>query len=503
MENRKRGKRRHARPARGFKAVVSWLKAPRSKPALKLVAIDLAKMVGLSLFVVLVHWYLNTHPSGGALRDFQFSLLRAGLMKGALDTPGSQAGGIDMPVVFDVSRLHPNKALPTDRVVLDQIIEELDGSESRGYADRENGPKGVGVDIEFAENMETNTLDRPEDYEYLSRWKGKLHGNVRVGVYRRALKRSQFWLGLPDFRDMAVGISLPKGDPNHAFLYSRTCFKKRRQQGADLLQTDHNRPLEDDVPVKCEAERDTTVERDNELIQLPTAMYIMLHGAVGLTKLKNQSLKSPDSQLLELGEYFIDYSYLKQIQSEIVVPSSLADIPALVRNLRNRGGLKNRVVLIGDLEDVSDQFCQTPSQRPLAGVLIHACSIATLNRVLLPELEGWRSTLLELAIIVFLLCSIVGVRLWYYYSPVAHQWDYQYIEILLFGTMAMAIYIAFKLRIRDVGWVWPKFLWVSAALFIHPFLTEPFYRTCVALPKMLQAFCGVFARRDSGGNHDR
>jgi hypothetical protein len=334
--------------------------------------------------------------------------------------------------------------------------------------------------------MATNTLDRPEDYEYLSRWKGKLHGNVRVGVYRRALKRSQFWLGQPDFREMAVGIALPKGDPNHAFLYSRTCFKKS-----------------DDVPVKCEAGKDATVERDNELIQLPTAMYMILHGTVGLTKLKNQSLKSSDSQLLEMGEYFIDYSYLKQIQSEIVVPSSLADVPALVRNLKNHGKLKNRIVLIGDLEDVSDQFCHTPNQRPLAGALIHACSIATLNRVLLPEIEGWRSTVLELAIIIFLLGSIVGVRLWWYYSPVAHQWDYQYIEILLFGTMAMAIYVAFKLRIRDVGWVWPKFLWVSAALFIHPFLTEPFYRTCAALPKMLQAFCGVFARRESGGNHDR
>jgi hypothetical protein len=464
--------------------MIAWLKAPRSKPALKLVAKDLAKAVGLSRFVFLVRWHFETNPSGKSLRDFQFALLRAGLSVGALDEPQSQVGSTDLPVVFDISRLHPNKALPTDHHALDTIIKELDGETD---AEREAGPKAIGVDLEFAEYF-----DKPEDYAYLASWK-KLHAKVKVGVYRRSLKRSQFWLGLPDFSEMAVGIALPKDDPNHAFLYSCTCFKKKSENLFD----------DQDLPVKCEVGKDPTIERDKDLIQLPTAMWEILHDAVNISKLKNQSTKSPDSRLLELGEYFIDYSYLKQIQNEIIAPTSISDIHAVVDNLKNLGKLKNRIVLIGDLEDVNDRFCQIPSERPIAGALIHACSIATLNRALLPEIDNKWSHVFEAIFLVCLLFSIAGLRLLYFYSPRAHQWDYQYIEILVFGTMAVVIYVVFKVRIRDVGYVWPDFLWVSAALFIHPFLTEPFYRTCVAVPNMLRVFAATFARPDSGGNHDR
>lgn len=460
MTQQKRGRRR--RP-------VSTKSAPW------LVVQDLAKALALTLFVFAFHGYLEKHSSGKSLRDFQFALLQEGLLPGALDDPSYQARSPFLPIVFDISKLHPNKNEPTDRNLLDAIIQEVD----------QKGAKAIGIDLEFAENLNTNALDRPEDYAFLARWNQKRSGHrskVRVGVYRRALKRSEVWLGLPEFREMAAGIALPKDDPNHAFLYSRTCFNKQTQ-----------------LPDHCQA---GNVEGDHDLVQLPTALWEIAHDTAALPSLKQRATQYGEGPLLELGGYVIDYSYLNQIRSEIQVPGSPSDVPVLIEGLANAGRIRNRIVLIADLEDVQDQFCYTPHHKPLPGALIHACSIATLNRGMYREIQGTLSLDFEVGIVVFLILAIVAVRLVHTYYRPLHQWDYQYIEILAFTAMALLIYGAFKWRIRDVERVWPDFLWVSAALFIHPFLTEPFYRTCAALPKMVLAFARSFARRESGGNHE-
>ena len=69
--------------------------------------------------------------------------------------------------------------------------------------------------------------------------------------------------------------------------------------------------------------------------------------------------------------------------------------------------------LVGDLEDTSDQACPTPSMKPVSGVLIHACALATLNRgtiFRIAESMSWRSML---ASGVLLLTVVVGVRMLY------------------------------------------------------------------------------------------
>jgi hypothetical protein len=143
------------------------------------------------------------------------------------------------------------------------------------------------------------------------------------------------------------------------------------------------------------------------------------------------------------------------------------------------------VVLVGDLEDTADQFCQTPGGKPLPGVLIHACSLATLNRGMLFEVTGtpgWTSTLGGMFVLV---AAIIGLRVFRTRARLLQEWPFQYIEILAFGAMAILVFLVFTWQVRVAGVVWPHLLWLSGALFIHPFFSEPFYRAVVATPKVL------------------
>jgi hypothetical protein len=177
-----------------------------------------------------------------------------------------------------------------------------------------------------------------------------------------------------------------------------------------------------------------------------------------------------------------------EIRKEIITPDNSTAIRAFGSKIQNR------VILLGDLEDASDQFCAIPQQRPLSGALIHACSVATLNRRMLlrevNEMVGWK---LRLTIAIFVLSGVLGIRLVHAYSKLVHEWDYHYLEILTFGIMSIVVYLIFAWEMRNLILYWPDFLWISAALFICPFIAEPFYRACAAVPKVLHEFVLTFA----------
>jgi hypothetical protein len=225
---------------------------------------------------------------------------------------------------------------------------------------------------------------------------------------------------------------------------------------------------------------------------MPVAMWLLSERkgkdqADAIRELERRSTKYSPDTWLQLPEYRINYSYLREIRKEIITPENASSIRAFTSKIRNR------VILLGDLEDASDQFCHIPQQKPLSGALIHACSVATLNRGMLMrevnETIGWK---LRIAIAIFVLSSIMSIRLIHTYSKLLREWDYHYLEILLFGMMSILIYLVFTWETRKLRVYWPDFLWISLALFICPFITEPFYRTCAAVPKVLHEFVLTF-----------
>ncbi|HXR16402.1 MAG TPA: CHASE2 domain-containing protein [Terriglobales bacterium] len=425
--------------------------------AISVLIADLIKAIVVVTFLLTAHAYLDHRPSGTYLRQFQFAFLEEDLKHGPFDDADFEAGGERLPLVVDISKLHADKTRPTDRAQLDLVIDEL----------QRTNAKAIGIDLDFSESDSDGII--AEDYQYLAKWRP--YGNVRVGVYRGAMKRRDSWLGRPEFADLAAGIALPKEDPEHGFLYTRQLYDCSLKNVQSTCQED--------------------------LIGMPVAMW-MISERTGtspqnaLRELEARSTKRTLEAGLDAADFRIDYSYLKEIRKEIITLENASSIQAF------RSRIQNRVVLLGDLEDSGDQLCQLPHQKPLSGLLIHACSVATLNRApnrgMLRELDqrvGWK---LRLVIALFVLGGIVGTRLVHAYSPHLSQWDFHYLEILTFAAMSAIIYFVFSWELRKLAVYWPDFFWISLALFLYPFLAEPFYRLCIAVSGLMDEFVLTFVQ---------
>ena len=442
------------------------------------VAGDLIKAAALSALVLAAHGFLERQASGRYLDQFQLAFVQENLKNRPLDEADFEVGGRSLPLIVDISALHPDKKQPTDRKVLDLLIDEL----------RRRGARAIGIDLKF-DDLEG------ADFQYLEKWTG--HKNVRVGIFDRAVEKREAWLGRPEFSDLAAGVALPKDNPQHAFVYSRRWFLKTQLAEPDVA--DPRDCADSGPPANCK----------EDLIQLPVAMWLiserqrlsseeLAQGDELEARLKNSlralqrrsSARAVVNAPLEVGEYSIDYSYLKEAQRDKInllpVRAGESRENAIAQQLgADNSRVADRVVLVGDLEDTADQFCQTPGGKPLPGVLIHACSLATLNRGMLFEITGtpgWTSTLGGMFVLV---AAIIGLRVFHTRSRLLREWPFQHIEILAFGAMAILVFLVFTWQVRVAGVVWPHLLWLSGALFVHPFFSEPFYRAVVATPKVL------------------
>ncbi len=135
---------------------------------------------------------------------------------------------------------------------------------------------------------------------------------------------------------------------------------------------------------------------------------------------------------------------------------------------------------------------------PVAGIYIHACSLATLNRGVLFKIAETPSRTAIAVGVCLLVAGIVGLRVLYARSPLLHAWPFQQLEILAFGTCAVLLFLGFSWWVRWPGVVWPSYLWVCAALFIHPFVSEPVCRALAAAPGVLRATGASLAARARG-----
>jgi hypothetical protein len=162
------------------------------------------------------------------------------------------------------------------------------------------------------------------------------------------------------------------------------------------------------------------------------------------------------------------------------------------------GRIADRVVLVGDLEDTSDHSCPTPSMKPVSGVLIHACSLATLNRGMVFQVTdalGW-TTVIGGAFV--LAAAIVGLRLLYARSKPLQEWPYQYLEIPFFGTLALVLFVVFDWRVRNRGVVWPHTMWLCGALLAHPFVSEPLCRAVASTGALVRTAARTLTGRRRG-----
>jgi CHASE2 domain-containing sensor protein len=414
-------------------------------------AVDLVRGVAVAALMWSAYSAVAARPSGKYLRQFQLAFIQEHVSQGSLSEADFEVGGRHLPLIVDVSALHPDKSVRTDRKMLDGVVSELLRHRARA----------IGIDLSF-DNLAA------ADFQYLHRWLN--HKNVRVGIYKRAVEERAAWLGRPEFAELAAGIALPRDNPQHAISFSRRWFLRSATNG--------------DSAVDCSGIDDGARCRE-DLIQLPVALWLLSegHASVGdvrgrgdersvqldklLTVQSGRFSERTTSGAFEFGTYVIDYSYLKDLRSETIKLTAGPESDLAAQLGTNRARIADRIVLIGDLEDTSDHLCLT-GMDPLPGALVHASSLVTLNRGVLFESTQPLSPAVAWGAALLLIATIVALRQAHARSKRLRPLPYDHLELLVFVALALVVVAACRWLATTTGLIVPYFLWISAGLIVYP-----------------------------------
>jgi len=378
-----------------------------------------------------------------------------------------------LPIIVNISPNRPPNS-PTNRALLDTLIRKLDAMQVRA----------IGVDVDFSP-LDNGKPVTPDDWNYFHNWLELANHSglkLRLGVYRRATDPSQHWLGLQEFAPLAAGIATPSDDSEHNFFF----ITSRQNKG----------------------------DGTGRLFPMSVALYEDT-GGEGKAISKRIVREDENKGRLRTGRYRIDYSdsMLQALAGQTVDygrPEDL-EIAEATRRIEFRG----KVVLIGDSTGFEDQFCRPFASAPTAGVIAHAASLVTLRQGGLQEIDDEGTVLLDLATLVVGCGLLLTFHFWRgrstaYQSPnhvsIAETSGREETTISDFEEpgdpitiqqtgaasgnaneqldMLETIYcIVVAFLIGAVGLLvvmtnhifWPDFLWVSASLFVHPFVSETLF----------------------------
>ena len=400
----------------------------RRKRWLILWGFDALRALAVAAVLLVAHWYVEQRPLGAYLNNFEYALLQQALISEFAAARPLHSKDPQIPVVIDISSIRLDKSQPTDRDKLDGLIGQLE----------EMNAAAIGVDIDFSPDDQGRFVT-PKDPQLFIKWVPL--GNVRVGVFRREGDEPGRWLGRPEFRPLAAGMMLPEADSNYAYHYSS--------------RTDFRSPADD-------------------LLEMPAALFAVLHPGPGPGSVQDRHLiRTVVDGKIRLGEYPIDYSVLDQIQR----------IP-----YHDRGDLKQwedtiarHSVLIGDLRDTADSRCTAHRREPIPGVLIHACSLATLSRGLLWHIDGATSLLCDLGLLFVIVAATGFVRHIQVSVRRLSSINAHAMEILTCGCASLAVLAVSLVFVQITHFFWPDFLWIFAGYFLHPYLREVFGVTLIGI----------------------
>jgi CHASE2 domain-containing sensor protein len=388
-------------------------------------------VVTLLIFAVSqgVHYVLEDRPFGDAFRNLEYSIIQRVLLSEFAATTSVVSNDNRLPVVIDISPAGRSDALPTDRPMLGRLVDRL----------IDMGADAVGVDIDFSPDDSGRFMD-PHDPTLLALWNDRKI--VRVGVFRRIGDSSRYWLGHPAFKNLAAGIMLPLNDPMYAYQYS----------SPDLATAHYRAPQVGswgDDP-------------DEQLLQMPTALYAVMNPRDRLQFVKDPRLKTEEVESrLTLAKYPIDYSYLLRIKT--IPYEKDGDLRLYERDIRGRA------VIIGDAHDLDDARTIPTEKVPVPGVLIHAAALATIRLRVLRYITGWESRGFEL--VLFL--SAWAVMAFTHGRNPAHRpsrrWNPHSMEIMSSAAAAVVVLLVSTTFLWLTRFYWPDFLWIAAGFFLHPY----------------------------------
>ena len=275
-------------------------------------------------------------------------------------------------IVVDISHLPGgtpdanNKELVTSRAALRKLLTVL----------AELQPRAVAIDIDFSPNPQGwRTAQDPAFFDFCLSLSARMP--VVLGVYRSQAEPAQAWLGAPAYAPLAASMLL---DPDN-LLY---------------------------VPVWLQAPG-----VGQRLPSLAAALAWARYGprtswldnyAPWVFRLNERHIDSTDPAGLQIAEVLVNYSGVRQMISETIRITSAEQL------YRHGAQIKNRLVLLGAVDQATDKFAVPGLKIPRAGVFVHAGAAFTLASEPVYALGHSSAVALDLLVSLFVLLVVVRAR---------------------------------------------------------------------------------------------
>jgi|SRR5215213_1710576 len=338
----------------------------------------------------------------------------------------------EMPlIVIDIGKLEGGTdEQPTPRDKLKEII---------GAVAKQN-PRAIALAIDFSPKKNGGWQDRndPEFFDYCLSLREDTGTPIFLGVGRSIKDPPDAWLGVKNYKSLAVGLDFQHPNTNKVFLWTRPANTPEHLPSLSLALAKTYR----------------------ESLPAPPALFAPM-----LAKIEDYD---PKTEKLNEGKQvyakaLVNYSMLGVIETQSVATRSAGSIEEFKERFRNK------LVLIGRITEARDRIRVVGRNPDVPGVLLHASAVYTLVESPLFELTHGARILIDLLLPLSILIFIAAIR---YRNRGNADYDWHRKEWRAFIITIALVFVSGIMLVRWLGIIWFDFLIVIIALLLHPLLEK-------------------------------
>jgi CHASE2 domain-containing sensor protein len=332
-------------------------------------------------------------------------------------------------VVVDISQIPGGSAgQVTSRDQLTKLI----------YAIAKEQPKAIAVDGDFSPTP-TGWVDPdndPDFFDFCLKMRRDNHVPVFLGVHRTLASSPSTWLGLDEYKELAVVLLAPDDTTRLPVWIRQTNGQWKLPALSTALAEVYRGGALPQPPGWLQSVTETIGEPPSDAIR-------------------------NDSGVIAVTTAIVNYSKLELIQLTTlpsISPQSVAEAGTLFRN---------RVVIIGKGKDATDRYNVPGRDATVAGVFLHACAAYTFIKEPLYELNTRFRLGADLFFSVAIILAVGWFRLWGGDKLPWHQRQSKYTWIA-----ATIVFAAGVIFVRFLALLWLDFVPLILALLLHPYVEK-------------------------------
>jgi len=355
--------------------------------------------------VLLLLSQLIEHTAAGLLLERQAYVQ---LLRGMSNFTGDH-----LPVVvFDIHRLKGGKDGPTDRVALEHLIDAISDAQ----------PLAVALDIDFSPDARGwKTPHDPAFFQFCLDTMDQRQRPIILGVYRTRYEAPKPWLGIPQFQSLAAAGLARRDDPIRAVRWIVTSDSSIRlpTMGQALAAAYHGEPPNPDRVMK----------------------YLL-----------EETQTRPD--------VLVNYSKLDQMRVDTINWTPGSPVKSEAKRL------ENKLVILGDAEEATDNFVIPGQSLPVPGVFVMASTAYTFAFEPLYEFSRLSRVMIDL-----LISALVLGGLYYICRSQPRHAAKTHATLFLFAVI-LIVFGGGTFLARHLSVMWLDFLLIPLTLFLHPNVHE-------------------------------